>query len=156
MRQLEAQIQAINDLIRSNIGEATSDISGLTEAIITEDGQKRIELGKEFAISLNSDHDLTGYHFIVGEVDFSNFQQRGKRKVYFPKAEMSAVFICKDREFENKVLSAIGQMPHCTILKTGSDKFEIWGEEGNENPNFDYHVFKISYNLNYKTDCIDC
>ena len=106
MKQLEVKIAEINQAIILHIGNVRAELAGLTEAIQVGDEQKRIEVGKEFAISLNSDSDLTGYHFQVGETNYENFQSRGRKTVYFPKVEMSAVFLSQNRILEDLVISA--------------------------------------------------
>lgn len=153
MKQLEDKILSINDYLKTYLGNC--DLKGIAEVIISNSEQKRAEVGT--AIQLNSDCDITAYHLQESEINFEKFQNRGKKKKYFPNVEMSMVFLVKDKEVENKIITLFGNISDVTMKNSDSDKYKIWKEEtGSDDPNFDYHIFKINYLLTFNTNCLIC
>ncbi len=61
MKQLEDKVLSINDYLKSYLGNC--DLKGIAEEIVSNDEQKRAEVGTEIAIQLDSDCDITAYHF---------------------------------------------------------------------------------------------
>lgn len=151
MRALEDKILSINDYFRPYLGNC--DLKGLVEEIVSNGEQKRAEIGSEIAIQLNSDSDVTAYHIQNGEINFDKFQNRGKGKMYFPIVEMSMIFLAKDREVESKVFNLFKGISDVTLKGSDSDKYKIWKEEtSSDEPNIDYHIFKINYTYSFKTN----
>lgn len=157
MKQLEDKIAEINQAISLGLGSLVCDLKGLSYEVKTEKEKGRVEAGTEYDVSLNSDSDLTAYHVHDGEIDFDRYQNRGKKKMYFPRAPLALLCMVhvKKRHLEDSILSILQSISYVTIKGSSPDKYSIWRDEtGKEDMNFDYHVFKINYDFSFKTaDC---
>lgn len=164
MRQLEDKILEINSRLISDLGQYVIDLKGLVEPIFINDEKTNVLVGTEVQVSLDSDSDITGYHLRNGVVNFEKVQNRGKGKMYFPTAPMSIVCMSKDRRAEELVFNSLRQISDITVKTSDNDKFSIYREEsfGKSNGygtnvnaskavNFDYGLFRINYDYNFKT-----
>lgn len=156
MRQLEAKISEINKVIGERL-QITCGLNGLSELLEGQD-KKRKEVGTELVVSLDSDHDLSVYHVQDGQITFDRFQNRGKKKIYYPIAPLAMICLSKDRKLEETLCEIIKSIPDVTLRYSDADKYRIWRDEtGKDEPNFDYHIFKIGYEFSYKTtECTSC
>ena len=153
MTQLEAKILEINSKIKSY--GINCDLKGLSEPVKVGSEETKREIGSEIVIDFNTDSDLSGYHIQTGETSFDKFQNRGKGKMYFPVVPLALVCLCKDINTESSVINAIKGIKGITIKNSDPDKYKIWKDEtGKDNPNIDYHFFKVGYDFSFTTtDC---
>lgn len=153
MRQLDDKIAEINSAIYAT--GLRCDLKGLAEEVRLNGKPVKREIGTEVNVSFSSDQDLFAYHVQDGEIDFSNFRERGKRTVYYPVAKMSLIGLCKDRFTEEKIINILKGISNIKIKSSDPDKYRIWKDEtGNEEHNFDLHLFRIGYDFHFATsDC---
>ncbi len=167
MRQLEDKISEINQILLFDLGQYMADFKGLVEPIYVNNEKTNVLVGTEIQVSLNSDYDITAYHVQNGPVNFDKVQNRGKTKMYFPVAPMSLFFMSKDRHVEEMIFNSLGAIKDITLRLSDSDKFSIYREESfgksngygvsvnaSKSINFDYNLFRINYDFNFKTN--DC
>lgn len=155
MRQLEAKILEINKVIGAAL--PLTNLHGLSE-LLEGSEKRRKEVGTELVVSFDTDYPLSVYHVQDGQINFDNLQNRGKKKIYYPVAPLALICISKERKLEETICEIIKSIPNITLKYSDGDKYRIWRDEtGKEEPNFDYHIFKIGYEFSYKTtECDHC
>jgi hypothetical protein len=150
-------VDRINTLVKNLNTTLVSGISGTCKAHgivrVVEKGDEKINYDTENnPVVFDDKYSIFFYHKLLKE-GFEVLQSRGKGYVYNVDSSIDLIVFCEKSAVYDYLISKLSTVRDLTISESDFDSYKILKEETSiVSYDFKKHIFKINYNLKYKSD----
>ncbi len=156
MTHLDNLIELINEEIKGGLTSLNFSVNGLVRK--TEKNKEVLNYDiNEKPIFFDSSMDLYLYHFNISS-SHEKIQGPGKKYIYSITERMELICYSKHRNSREYLTNKLANIKDLLITGVDSDSMKIFKEEtGKDIFDLNHYVFKINYDLKYKSDkCNEC